>query len=88
MENTLFVCECHDMQHQFVVSHDSDPGWNEWIYVHVHLTQKSFWKRLKYGIAYVFGRRSCFGAFDEVMLDKAASERLRDALTKHINTME
>jgi|688.fasta_scaffold483423_2 hypothetical protein len=78
--NHLFVCDCGDLTHQFVISYFNDFFGDdlddEFTYIHVHLTPHTFWKRLKIGIAYIFGKRSQFGAFEEIILNSEECQRL------------
>jgi hypothetical protein len=87
MKRELFVCNCGDIDHQFVVV--SPP--EEWaidypeeegeIWIHIHLRQDlTFLQRLKYAILYLFGKQSIYGAFGEIILSKSERERLRLAL--------
>jgi hypothetical protein len=87
MENTLFVCDCGDINHQMVVSFDSDPGFNTEIWIQIHLTHMPIWKRLKCAVAYIFGYKSNYGAFVEVLLNKEKTKQLIDTLTKHYGDM-
>lgn len=88
MKNDLFVCQCCSMEHQFVVSFDPDEEWNEYVYVHVHLNNKSFFKRLILSIKYLFGHKCKYGCFDEVLLDKSQTKRLIDVLSTHYSLMK
>lgn len=58
------------MEHQFsfVWWEDEDLGGE--VYMEVHLTPFSFWQRLKNGIKYIFGYRSMYGDFDDIILRK------------------
>jgi len=87
MEQQLFVCDCGDVSHQFIVSwYPDDEDWNDLLYVQIHLNQSySFWKRLWIGIKYVLGYKCRFGAFDEILVNKEDSKRLRDELDKFIS---
>jgi hypothetical protein len=40
------------------------------IYVDVHLVNRDFLYRLKYAIKYIFGYKSQYGAWDEMILNK------------------
>ena len=86
-EKRLFVCDCGDMSHQFIVSwYPEDKDWNDLIYFTVHLNQSyNFWKRLWHGIKYIFGFKCRFGAFDEILLDVAEAKHLRDTLDQFIS---
>lgn len=82
---TLFVCQCGDIHHQMVITFDDDPLFNDALFFEIHLSDTGFWKRLKYGILYILGRKSRFGygAFSEVMLSKNETQRLIDILKSH-----
>jgi len=88
MESNLFVCQCCSMEHQFVVSFDPEEEWNEYVYIHVHLNNKSFFKRLILSIKYLFGYKCTYGCFDEVLLDKSQIKKLIDVLSSHYSLMQ
>ena len=71
-ERHLFICQCHCLEHQFVVSYfddPSDPDWGRETYLNMHLSRnRSFWQRLTTAVYYVLGRQCRFGAFDEILL--------------------
>ena len=87
--NTLFVCQCGEIDHQLVISFDEDPDFNDSIWFHVHLSDMGFWNRLKYGFLYVLGKRSRYnaGAFAEVLFDKNKTQQLINTLTRHYEVM-
>jgi hypothetical protein len=39
------------------------------VYIHTHLVKRPFWKRVKYGLKYIFGYQSRYGAFDEFIVN-------------------
>lgn len=90
MEQELFVCDCGDISHQFVVSwYPDDEDWNDLLYVQIHLNQShNFWKRLWHGIKYVLGFKCCFGAFDEILVNKHDAMHLRNSIDKFIKANE
>lgn len=59
------VCQCHSPEHtlQFIYW-DDDPT----IYLLVHLNPVRFWRRLWIAIKYIFGYRSKYGCYEEVLL--------------------
>lgn len=78
-------CRCNSPEHTFTFMMDDDPDWDD-VYLYVHLNKLPFWRRVLYVIRYVFGYRSKYGCFDEVVmgqpdLDKLQSfiNRVRDA---------
>jgi len=89
MNNTLFVCQCGDVSHQLVVSYDPDPGFNDAIWIQVHLSDVGFLNRLKYAFYYILGKKSRYngGSFSEVLFDKQKTKQLIDTLTKHYEVM-
>ena len=74
-EFTIMVCECSSTEHQVVFMKDEDDGY---IYCHIHLTPDSFFNRLKKGIKYIFGHRSIYGDFDEIILSNKHIEKIKD----------
>jgi hypothetical protein len=53
-------------------------------YAHVHLSPMPFWKRLRNGIRYIFGRRSKYGDFEEFMFSPLDAEKLQK-LVNYLN---
>jgi hypothetical protein len=44
------------------------------------LVKKSFWSRLKYGLKYIFGYKSRYGAWDEFILNPNDADKLQDVV--------
>ena len=86
MEQQLFVCDCGDVSHQFIVSwYPDDEDWNDLLYFQIHLNQTyGFWKRLWIGFKYAFGFRCRFGAFDEILLNQYDAKQLRSTLDEFL----
>lgn len=72
-QKELFVCDCGDLEHQFVIS--KFPDENE-IYISVHLSNLTFWKRLIIAVKYIFGKKSIYGSFEEIILNQEEKKRL------------
>jgi hypothetical protein len=89
VDNQLFVCDCGDVDHQFIISFDEDEGFNDIIFLQIHLGNVGFWNRLKYSIRYLLGKKSRFnsGAFSEVLLDKGKTAKLIEVLKNHYERM-
>lgn len=73
MKNYLFTSLADDISHQLIISY-----WNKqntqkedfpYIYCSVLLNKLPFWKRLKAGILYIFGKQSKYGYFEEFIFD-------------------
>lgn len=69
MEKELVLCECKSLEHQIVFIWFEDDEDKE-VYMQVHLTKTSFLERLKNGLRYIFGYKSRYDAWDEVVLSK------------------
>lgn len=80
----LFICRCHDVQHQFIIStvdFDEHPE----VYLSVFLYPAGFFKRILYAVKYIFGHRSVFGYFDEIIIkpeDAPRHQRVVDMLNE------
>lgn len=75
----LFVCKCNDPQHQFIIQtidFENDPA----VYISVLLTPVGFFKRLINGIKYIFGHRSKYGDFQEIIINPDDADRLQDVV--------
>jgi hypothetical protein len=59
-----------------VILYSEDDGY-PMVYSHIHLAKKPFLKRLKYGVKYIFGYKSRYGAFDEFIFNPDDAERLQ-----------
>jgi hypothetical protein len=57
-------------------------------FMHIHLANnRGFWQRLRYGLAYAFGRKSRFGAFDEIILNPKDADKLQ-RVVNHLKNIE
>ena len=74
--NELFICQCNNIEHQLIFSYFSDDE-NREVYVSVHLSPDSFWKRIWNSIKYIFGYRCMFGHFDEFIFKKQDADKLQ-----------
>ena len=70
----LLVCTCGDVSHQLIVR-KLCPGE---VSVEVHLSPLPFWRRLINGIKYIFGHRSKYGDFEEVILNRNHAAAMLD----------
>lgn len=78
MKHEYVECACGCGEHLLRFTWESDPNWPE-VFVDVRLDHNySFFKRLWAGIKYIFGHKSRYGQFDEVILDNEQVKQLRD----------
>ena len=89
MERELFVCECEDVNHQFIITYFYDDVFNNEICIEVHLSDVGLWNRIKYAFHYVLGKRSRYssGAFGEVLLNKEDTAKLIGTLQNYYEVM-
>lgn len=67
MKPQVILCECSSTDHQMIFLPFEDDH-NKEVFVHVHLPTQSFRKRLVRGLKYIFGYKSRYGEFDEIIL--------------------
>lgn len=83
----LFICQCGDPSHQFIISVDKETTEGACAFVSVHLNREhNVFKRIWTAIKYVFGTRCIYGDFDEVIINPNDADRLQkvvDFLKKH-----
>ena len=58
-----------------IISHNEE---EKTVYVHIHLVNKNFFKRLFSGLKYIFGYKSRFGNWDEFIFTKDHLEKLKN----------
>lgn len=76
MQQELLICQCGSLEHQFSFVWWEDKDLDGEVYMECHLTPLPFWQRLKNGIKYIFGHRSVYGDFDDVILRKEDAHKL------------
>jgi len=87
-DKDLLICDCNSTEHMMMVFYAEDEIGDKTyptVYIHIHLTKKPFWKRVKYAINYIFGRQCKYGAFDEMILnpdDAPKFEKISEFLKK------
>lgn len=93
MEPDLLICQCHSTDHQLIFLYDEDKiekkdgtvEIDKTVYIHVYLSDETFWRRLWYGIKYIFGYKCRYGAFDEFIIkpeDAPKFEKVAEFLKK------
>ena len=63
MEHDLLVCDCGSLEHIIIITYDD----NE-VYVHYKLNTYPLFKRIKLAFKYIFGFKSRFGEYGEIIL--------------------
>ena len=75
MDREVLICQCSSLEHQVTFSwfgNDADGD----VYMEVHLAPLGFWERVVNGIKYIFGHRSKYGDFDDMILKKEDAWKL------------
>ena len=72
----IIICECNSTEHQIVVQYFDDGTYPE-CYLYIHLNKRPFIQRVIYGIKYIFGYQSKFGAFDEFIFDPKDADKVQ-----------
>lgn len=83
LQHELFVCDCEDLSHQFIITYCNDTDAPS-ISVQVKLTTWLPWyKRLWVAIKYLFRPGECrFGEYDEVLLKRSDAVRLQNVVNR------
>jgi len=85
MEKNLFICDCGDIEHQMIILNDPTEKEKE-IYVEIHLSDsKKFFQRLWIGIKYIFGKKSKYGNWDEIILNEENMIKLKNIIEGELN---
>lgn len=83
MNKTYLECSCGSLEHLVRFSYFEDE--KDFVYLEIHLApDRSFFRRLFNAIKYIFGHRSKYGDFDEILLDKNTVLKLKEACEKFL----
>jgi hypothetical protein len=79
----VLICECNSDEHQYLIYYSEDEFLDgqkiPMVYIHPHLiTYNSFWKRALYGIKYIFGYKTKYGAWDEFMVNPSDADKIQE----------
>ena len=78
----LFLCECESHDHMMIVSNDEEG----YVFVSIHLTPLPLFQRIVNAVSYIFGKRSIYGDFEEILLGPEKTQELIQILTNHALT--
>lgn len=78
--NILFLCSCGDVADQILMNYWTDYENDSYpcVYASFHLNTLPFFKRLWLGIKYIFGYRSKYGDFGEVILKPSDYTKMQE----------
>ena len=79
MEELTIVCKCGLREHQFSMLYEDDC-----LAFVVHLSSRGFFRRVWKAIKYVFGYRSKYGDWDEILVSRTEAERIRGFIGEYL----
>jgi len=81
MKNELLICGCNDPEHLvlFLPWEETDKSYKA-VFMEIHLVKEPFFRRLKYGLKYIFGYQCKYGAFDEIIIEKDNYQPLKEVV--------
>ena len=80
VKTKFFSCECSSFDHLFSITYD-----NEDCFICVHLSPKSLFQRIIGATKYIFGFRSKYGDFEEIIIKKDDVQSIIDILHAYGN---
>lgn len=85
---SLYVeCSCGSSEHMLRFSYIlADIENSSEMYCHVYLIDQSFWRRLINGFKYIFGYKSRYGDFTEVIIPEVSAAQLHHYLEHYLIT--
>ena len=91
-DSDIVLCKCHSPEHQVIIQYENNQNFGSEVdqpmcYLYVHLNRLPFWQRVKYGIKYIFGRQSKYGAFDEFIINPKDVDKFKN-IVSHLQTYE
>ncbi len=85
----MVVCECNSLDHIFrfeTFNWPQEPIPE--LFLEVNLVRRSFLERLVYGIKYVLGYKSRYGAVDSTIISPKDAESIRDFMIEFLRVRE
>jgi hypothetical protein len=74
-EPFILLCGCSSREHQVIIEHFEEENI---ACCHIYLESRSFFRRLVHGLKYIFGYKSCYGAWDEFVLTNEHASKLKE----------
>jgi hypothetical protein len=89
-QDEICRCACGTLDHQVVVSLYADGECPPDLYLGIHLDNCGgrFWRRLWYALRYIFGYKSRYGAWDELIFTPEGALKLRDVIDRYLEETE
>lgn len=74
------ICNCGHNDHMFILIKDKCSDNYVDVALSVHLSPIPLFKRIKHAFFYILGKRSRYGDFDEVLLNRESVSRIQSFL--------
>lgn len=75
MKRETLICTCESLEHQAVFTYfENDQGGD--VYLEIHLKPRNLFRRIINAVRYVFGHRSVYGDFDEMVINPEDVDKL------------
>jgi hypothetical protein len=84
----VVICECGSKDHNLILHRFDEDGWDDEMFISVHLVELPLHKRLWKAVRYVFGYTDAWGHYDEVVLGPDKAQDIVNFLNKFINRNE
>jgi hypothetical protein len=81
-DKELLICSCGSLEHQIFFWQELEEKYPP-IYAEVYLCERNFFRRLVYGIKYIFGYKCRYGAWEEFLFDDKNIDQLKNYLNSH-----
>ena len=69
MERKVINCACNSSEHIILYSFDEDEDGYKCVFISYHLSSDYWYRRIWKGIKYIFGFKSQYGNFGEIIID-------------------
>lgn len=77
----VLECECYSDEHSYIIKYDAFDDDDRTVYINPHLSDCGLWHRLKYAIQYIFGHKSKYGCFDEILISAQNYQPLKNVVS-------
>lgn len=71
------ICSCQHRDHMLILNADDEKN-HLYVTIEIHLSPLPFWQRLKRAFLYVCGKRTRYGDFEEIVLDRNNASYIKD----------
>lgn len=71
------ICSCQHRDHMLILNADKEKD-HLYVTLEVHLSPLPFWQRIKRSFLYLIGKRSRYGDFEEIVLDRTNTTYIKD----------